>query len=46
VNSFLLDFSIEDEEEVKNVIEKFNLSLKDNLTGKDNYLGHLYNKVL
>lgn len=46
VNSFLLDFSIEDEEEVKNVIEKFNLSLKDKLTGKDNYLGHLYNKVL
>lgn len=46
INSFLLDFSLEEEEEVKKTIEKFKLSLEENITGKDNYLGHLYNKVL
>lgn len=28
VNSFLIDFTIENENEVKEIIEKFNLSLK------------------
>lgn len=46
VNSFLLDFTIESEIEVKNTIDKFNLSLNENVVGKDSYLGHLYNKVL
>lgn len=46
VNSFLIDFTIENENEVKEIIEKFNLSLKENITSKDIYLGHLYNKVL
>lgn len=46
INSFLIDFTIENENEVKDIIEKFNLSLKENITGKDIYLGHLYNKVL
>lgn len=46
VNSFLLDFTIENENEVKNVIDKFDSSLKEGIVGKDEYLGHLYNKVL